>query len=80
MDITQNGLFILKLLHSFRLDVGDSITIDSLLNLAIDAGASLNQIENSLIHASSNGWIIIADGLVHLTPAGVRLLSPANDN
>lgn len=80
MDTSQNGRFILELLSSLKVSIGDGALIDNLLNLAVDAGASLDEFEDAIINASSNGWILIIGETVHLSPAGFVFMSPANDN
>lgn len=80
MDTSQNGRFILELLSSLNMRIGDAAKIDHLMNLAVDAGGSLDEFENAIINASSNGWILIADENVHLTADGFTLIFPANDN
>lgn len=80
MDTSQTGHFILELMQSLGAKIGEDVHIDELVNRAIEGGASLDQIEDSMVHASANGWIMIVGEAVQLTVAGGRLLSPANDN
>lgn len=80
METRQHGHLILQYFSVFNLDVGDSVKLDAITDYGIDLGIGLDEMENSLIHASSMGWIISADGNVHLTKSGFRLINPANDN
>lgn len=63
-----------------EMETGDSIAIDALADQSFERGIGLDELENALIHASANGWILAADKRVHLTGNGYKLLNPANDN
>lgn len=71
MDTKSNGHLIQERLSSLDMKAGDGLFLDTLMSLAVKAGASSDEAEQSVINANANGWIIIADEMVHLTASGL---------
>lgn len=80
METKQHGHLILQYFRQLNMNVGGSVRLDTIVDYGIDLGIGLDEMENSLIHASSMGWVMSANGNVHLTESGFRLINPANDN
>lgn len=62
------------------METGDHVSVDDQAEYEFGKGVGLDELENAIIHASSNGWIHTADHQVYLTVGGYKLLNPANDN
>ena len=80
VDTTQSGRVILEYFRRLNMKVGDSVPVDDLAEYAIDEGIELDEIEDAIVHASSNGWIDVVDEHLCLTIGGHRFMTPANDN
>lgn len=80
METNQHGHLVLECMQRLDMEVGDRVSVDDLAEYAFSKGVGLDELENAIIHASSNGWIRVADDQVYLTADGYKLLNPANDN
>lgn len=80
LQTDQHGHLILDFMRLFDMAPGESIALDVLVDYGFDQDISLNDMENALVHASTNGWISSAGDHVMLTKSGHRVAYPANDN
>jgi hypothetical protein len=80
VEISQHGHLVLECMQLLDMEAGDRVSIDDLAEYAFGKGVGLDELENAIIHAGSNGWIHAADEQIYLTASGYKLLNPANDN
>jgi hypothetical protein len=80
MEAKHHGHLVLDYMRSRKVMPGDQVSIDAVVEYGFDHGAELNELEDALIRASANGWILAADHYLQLTKSGYALLHPANDN
>lgn len=80
VETNQHGHLVLECMQRLDMEAGDRISVDDLAEYAFGKGVGLDELENAIIHASSNGWIHTTDDQVYLTAGGYKLLNPANDN
>jgi hypothetical protein len=80
VETNQHGHLVLECMQLLDMEAGDRVSVDDLAEYAFGKGVGLDELENAIIHASSNGWIHTTDDQVYLTAGGYKLLNPANDN
>jgi hypothetical protein len=80
LETKQHGHLILEYMQAMHFQVGDHTHADTIIEYAVGKGVGLDEFEDAILHASTNGWIMIADERIHLTQGGYALLNPANDN
>ena len=80
VETDQHGHLVLECMQLLDMEAGDHVSVDDLAEYAFGKGVGLDELENAIIHACSNGWIHTVDDQVYLTAGGYKLLKPANDN
>ena len=80
LETNQHGHLVLECMQRLDMEIGDRISVDDLAEYAFAKGVELDELENAIIHANSNGWIRAEGDQVYLTADGYKLLNPANDN
>lgn len=78
--MSQHGHLVLDCARLLNMKAGELIRLDKFMNCAVEHGAQMEEMEDALIHASANGWVLAVGHHLHLTESGYRLLYPANDN
>lgn len=80
MEFPQHGHLLLDFLRPFGLPMGGVIPLHEVFQRGLDRGIAQDEIEEALIRASANGWIMAAGDYLRLTKSGFQILNPANDN
>jgi hypothetical protein len=80
VETKQHDQLVLDFMRLRQVRPGDNVPIDAVVEYSFVCGAELNELEDALIRASANGWILAADHHLQLTWSGYALLRPANDN
>jgi hypothetical protein len=80
LGMSRHGHLVLDCARLLNMKAGELIRLDKFMNCAVEHGAQMHEMEDALIHASANGWVLAIGHHLHLTESGYRLLYPANDN
>lgn len=80
MEFPQHGHMLMALLRPFNLEIASELALETVFDSGLALGLSRDEIEDALIGASANGWVIAVGTALRLTRSGHSLLYPANDN
>jgi septum formation inhibitor-activating ATPase MinD len=64
VETNQHGHLVLECMQLLDMEAGDHVSVDDLAEYAFGKGVGLDELENAILHASSNGWIHTANDQV----------------